>query len=212
VGGGLHRAPTVARKVIVPIYFDYASSLCYVAWRIVRELQLELEFEPLWKGVPIGWRSISSRPGKPLGSVELAKIAAVVTETGVQVTPPAHWIDSERALLGSELAREAGVFDLFHDAVFHATFVLGLDISSPSQLAQFAAQAGMDAEAFREALENRVTERRLWENKDEADRFSAIGYPTFMLGEFPLIGIQSKETMRVLLARFIDQRRRELQA
>ncbi|MBV8810888.1 MAG: hypothetical protein JO033_19640, partial [Acidobacteriaceae bacterium] len=113
--------------IIIPIYFDYASTLCYVAWRIVSELQMELGFEPLWKGVPIRWRNSVSAPGKALGAVERAKIATVIAETGVQVTPPERWIDSEAALLGSELARQAGVFGLFHDRVFRSAFELGLD-------------------------------------------------------------------------------------
>jgi hypothetical protein len=33
-----------------------------------------------------------------------------------------------------------------------------------------------------------------------------LGYPAFILGDFPLIGIQPIETMRLLLRRFIAQR------
>ncbi len=40
-------------RVIIPIYFDYASTLCYIAWRVVSELESELGFQSLWKGVPI---------------------------------------------------------------------------------------------------------------------------------------------------------------
>jgi predicted DsbA family dithiol-disulfide isomerase len=199
-------------RIVIPIYFDYASTLCYIAWRIIGELRLELDFEPLWKGVPIRWRNYASRPGNALGAVERAKIATVITETGVQVTPPERWIDSEAALLGSELAREAGVFEPFHDRVFRSAFELGLDISHLDRLAEFAAAAGMDSEVFRQGIQERLTEPCLIENKSEADRFSALGYPTFMLGEFPLIGIQPKQTMRLLLARFLSQRRSTPQA
>jgi len=199
-------------KIVIPIYFDYASTLCYVAWRIIGELRLELEFEPLWKGVPILWRNHASRPGNALGAVEQAKIATVIAETGVQVTPPACWINSEPALMGSELARQAGVFELFHDSVFRGVFELGLDISNPDRLAEIAAAAGMDNKAFRQGIQGRLTASCLMKNKSEADRFSALGYPTFMLGEFPLIGIQPKETMRLLLARFLSQRRSAPQA
>jgi predicted DsbA family dithiol-disulfide isomerase len=199
-------------RIVIPIYFDYASTLCYVAWRIVHELRLELEFEPLWKGVPIRWRSRASRPGNSLGTVERAKIATVIAETGVQVTPPERWLDSDAALRGSELARQAGVFELFHDSVFRAAFELGLDISHPDRLAEIAAAAGMDVESFRQGIEQRLMAPRLMEHKSEADRFSALGYPTFMLGEFPLIGIQPKETMRLLFARFLSQRRSVPQA
>jgi predicted DsbA family dithiol-disulfide isomerase len=194
-------------RIIVPIYFDYASTLCYVAWRIVNELRLELDFDPLWKGIPIRWRNHGSRPGQSLGVVERAKIATVIAETGVQVSPPECWIDSEAALMGSELARLAGVFEPFHDRVFRGAFELGIDISDPERLAEIAGAAGMGREAFRQGIQRRSTASYLIENKSEADRFSALGYPTFMLGEFPLIGIQPKETMRLLLVRFLNHRR-----
>jgi len=199
---------TSMARVVIPIYFDYASTLCYVAWRIVSELRRELEFEPLWKGVPIRWRSHASRPGNALGKIERAKIATVVAETGVQVIPPDCWLDSKAALMGSESARRAGVFEPFHDGIFRGAFELGLDISNPDRLVEIAAAAGMDGEAFRQDIQSRLTLSCLMENKSEADRFSALGYPTFMLGEFPLIGIQPKETMRLLLDRFLNQRHR----
>jgi predicted DsbA family dithiol-disulfide isomerase len=199
-------------RILIPIYFDYASTLCYVAWRIVGELKLELEFDPLWKGVPICWRSHSSRPGNSLGTIERAKIATVAAETGVQVTAPELWIDSDAALMGAEFARQAGVFDEYNDSVFRAAFELGQDISHLDRLAEIAAAAGMNVAAFQQAVELRLTAPQLMANKSEADQFSAVGYPTFMLGEFPLIGIQPKETMRLLLTRFLTQRRRAPQA
>jgi predicted DsbA family dithiol-disulfide isomerase len=193
-------------KVLIPIYFDYASTLCYIAWRIIGELRLELGFEPLWKGVPIRWRSHSSRPGNPLGTLEQAKIATVIAETGVQVAPPSCWIDSDAALMGSELARQAGVFDTFHDSVFRHGFELGQDISQLDRLGAIAAEVGMEVDSFQRGIQQRLTMAQLIANKREADQFSAIGYPTFMLGEFPLIGIQPKETMRLLIGRFLSQR------
>lgn len=105
-------------KVIVPIYFDYASTLCYIAWRIIGQLEAELGFNALWKGVPIALRNIRSRPGRPLEELELRKIRDVVAETGVAVEPPPRWLNSARALEGSELAREAGLFTAFHDGSF----------------------------------------------------------------------------------------------
>jgi predicted DsbA family dithiol-disulfide isomerase len=213
-------------SVLIPIYFDYASALCYVAWKIVNELERELEFEALWKGVPIRLRSHASRPGNPIAAAERAKIASVVEQTGVRVTPPKRWIDSGAALMGSEIARDAdlkrdgslasaharSIFKRFHAGVFRAAFEEGWDISNLEQLVQLAADAGMNADDFERDLGGRVMAPRIVENKQEADRFSALGYPTFMLGEFPLIGIQPKDTMRLLLSRFIEQRRSEPQA
>jgi predicted DsbA family dithiol-disulfide isomerase len=196
-------------KTIIPIYFDYASTLCYVAWRIVSELERELDFEPLWKGVPIRLRDGNSRPGNALGPIERMKVLNVVAETGVQVTAPEHWIDSDAALQGSELAREGRVFAAYHAGVFRAAFEQRRDIAKLDLLADIAASAGIDATRFAEGLRDRRMQSRIAEHKIEADSVAAIGYPAFILGSYPLIGIQPIETMRLLIRRFLDQRARE---
>jgi predicted DsbA family dithiol-disulfide isomerase len=194
--------------IIIPIYFDYASTLCYVAWRIVRELEAEMGFQALWKGVPIRLRDNHSRPGNTLGPVERMKVMNVIAETGIQVVPPEQWIDSGIALMGSELARDAGKFAPYHEGIFRAAFEDRRDISNVAIVAAISAIAGIDRARFENDLRARVTQSRIDANKEEADRFSALGYPTFILGDFPLTGIQPKDTMRLLLRRFMDQRQR----
>lgn len=199
-------------RVRIPIYFDYASTLCYIAWRIVRELEGELGFEALWKGVPIAVRDHRAKPGRALGDLERQKVLMVAAETGILVAPPPSWIDSTAALQGSELARDAGVFPAYHDAVFRAAFESGDDISRPELLETIAARAGMDPAKFRTGLKSGQMESRLHDHKREAEEFSALGYPTFILGDFPMIGIQPIDSMRLLLGRFIQQRSDEPQA
>ena len=193
-------------RVIIPIYFDYASTLCYIAWRIVSELEAELGFEPLWKGVPISIRDFKARAGNQLGPREYQKVIMVSAETGIRVRPPKQWINSDAALMGAELAREAKVFPAYHGAVFRGVFDDGLDISSHEVLADIAQGAGMDRAQFLADLQSERMASRIADNKREADGQSALGYPTFILGEFPLIGIQPKETMRLIIARYMRQR------
>ena len=198
-------------KTVIPIYFDYASTLCYVAWRIVGQLERELGFTALWKGVPIALRNYRTRPGLPLGPHELGRIRNVAAETGIAVEPPARWLDTDKALQGSELAREADAFAAYHDAVFRATFEQRADIGNLDLLSAIAARAGLDRAHFRDESSGAgwPRDRR---NKAEADHFSALGYPSFILGDFPLTGIQPIESMRMLLARFLERRAAEPQA
>jgi predicted DsbA family dithiol-disulfide isomerase len=199
-------------RLRIPIYFDYASTLRYIAWRIVTPLEDELGFEALWKGVPIAARDFRAKPGRVLGERERQKVLFVAAETGVRVAPPSSWIDSAAALQGSEIARDAGVFAAYHDTVFRAAFDEGKDIADPEVLDAIADRAGLDRAKFRDALDSGVMNARLEEHKREADEFSALGYPTFILGDFPMIGIQPIESMRLLLGRFIRQRTEEPQA
>ncbi|HYK63306.1 MAG TPA: DsbA family protein [Patescibacteria group bacterium] len=199
-------------RIRIPIYFDYASTLCYIAWRIVTPLEQELGFEALWKGVPIAARDFGATPGRKLGERERQKVLFVAAETGIRVAPPASWIDSTLALRGSEIARDAGVFPAYHDAVFRAAFDEGADIADRDVLETIADRAGIDRARFRDALDSGASAQRIERNKREADEFSALGYPTFILGDFPMIGIQPIESMRMLLGRFIRQRTGEPQA
>lgn len=193
-------------RVIIPIYFDYASTLCYIAWRIVSELEDEMGFESLWKGVPISIRDFKARAGNELGPREYQKVMMVAAETGIAVAPPRTWFDSDAALMGAELAREAKVFPAYHAAVFRAAFEDRLDISNHDLLGNIAKDAGMDCGAFLAELKSERMARCIADNKREADGQSALGYPTFILGEFPLIGIQPKETMRLIFGRYMRQR------
>jgi predicted DsbA family dithiol-disulfide isomerase len=196
-------------RTVIPIFFDYASTLCYVAWRIVSQLESELGFEPLWKGVAIALRDPRTKAGRDLTPAERQKVMIVAAETGIPVVPPEHWLDSDAALQGAELAREAGLFDAYHRAVFRAAFDQRVDIGNLELLAGVASEAGMDANRFRDDIRSGRMAPRLAEHKREADQFSALGYPTFMLGDFPLIGIQPIDTMLMLLKRFLDLRAEE---
>jgi predicted DsbA family dithiol-disulfide isomerase len=199
-------------RVRIPIYFDYASTLCYIAWRIVKELERELAFDALWKGVPIAMRDHRAKPGRVYTDEERQKVLMVAAETGIKVAPPRAWIDSSAALQGAEIARDAGSFTAYHDAVFRAAFEERADIASAGVLDAIAERAGINRARFRTLLDSGAMLARIAEHKREADEFSALGYPTFMLGDFPMTGIQPIESMRLLLGRFIQLRSEEPQA
>jgi predicted DsbA family dithiol-disulfide isomerase len=196
-------------RVVIPIFFDYSSTLCYIAWRITAQLRRELPIDPLWKGVPITMRNKRVQPGMSIGESDLIKVRSVAAETGIAVEPPARWLDSNAALQGAELARRAGAFDPYHDAMFRAAFEDRLDIGKLEVMKEIAERAGMDPVAFGTEIESGSMAAQITKNKREADDFSAIGYPTFLLGDFPLIGIQPIDTMRLLFERFIALRTHE---
>lgn len=193
-------------KVIIPVYFDYASTLCYIAWKIVSELESELDFEALWKGVPISLRDFKASAGNQVGPREHQKVRIAAAETGVAVELPKSWTNSDAALQGAELARESNAFGAYHSAVFRAAFEDRHDIANLEVLGDLAQHAGMDRARFIADLRSHRMASRIADNKREADRFSALGYPTFVLGEFPLTGIQPIGTMRMLFSRYIGQR------
>ncbi len=69
---------------------------------------------------------------------------------------------------------------------------------------------GLPLAAFEQALRASTFTARVQATEAEAEAFGVVGYPTFMLGAFPLTGIQPAETMRLLLQRYIDQARQQV--
>jgi predicted DsbA family dithiol-disulfide isomerase len=116
-----------------------------------------------------------------------------------QVAPPARWINSERALIGSDMARAAGGFPAYHAGVFRAAYE-NRDISDLAILGSIAAAAGLDEERFREDLATAEMPDRITANRVKADGLSLRVVQHSFSGIFPRIGIQPKETMRMLFA------------
>lgn len=195
--------------VRIPIYFDYASSLSYIAKRVTAQLDGRLDVEWLWKGVHIARRHAGWKNGEMIGDDARGKIVRVSRETGVPLRIPATWLDSRAALEGAEFARDRGHFAAYHDAVFAAAFEDGRDIGDRQVLRELAERAGLPAAEFDAALDSGALADRVVQTEREATRFGVVGYPTFLLGEFPLIGIQPAETMRLLIQRHIDKAREQ---
>ncbi len=197
-------------QVIVPIYYDYASSLCYVAKRVMAQLDGQLEIALVWKGVQISRRHQGWKNGEMIGDEARGKIFRVARETGVTLRVPERWLDSASALEGAEFAREQGKFAEYHNAVFAAVFEEGKDIGDLQTLLVLVERIGLPVAGFEQVLKMGAFTQQVKENEAEATTFGIVGYPTFMLGAFPLIGIQPAETMRLLIQSYVDKAREQV--
>jgi predicted DsbA family dithiol-disulfide isomerase len=194
-------------NVIVPIYYDYASSLCYVAKKVMDQLHGQLEIDLRWKGVQITRRHEGWKNGEMIGEEVKGKIFRVARDTGVTLRVPDHWLDSAYALEGAEFAKAHDKFNAYHDAIFSAVFENGQDIGNLPTLLRIVERVGLSPRDLEVALRDGIFTGRVKETEEEAHTFQVVGYPTFMLGAFPLIGIQPAETMRLLIQRYIEQAR-----
>ncbi len=197
-------------RVIIPIYYDFASSLCYVATKVMEQLDGQLDIQLLWKGVQIARRHEGWKNGEMIGDEARGKIFRVARETGVELCVPDCWLDSSAALEGAEFAKDQGKFAEYHHTLFTAVYEEGIDISDRSALLELTEGIGLSAADLEQALQAGTFTERVKETEAEATTFGIVGYPTFMLGEFPLIGIQPAETMRLMIQRYIEKSRQEV--
>jgi predicted DsbA family dithiol-disulfide isomerase len=169
-----------------------------------------LDIELLWKGVQIARRHQGWKNGEMIGDEAKGKIFRVARETRVELRVPDRWLDSAEALEGAAFAKDHGKFAEYHHTLFTAVYEAGMDISDRATLLELVEGIGLPAVELEQALQTGTFTEQVKETEAEATTFGIVGYPTFMLGEFPLIGIQPVETMRLMIQRYIEKSREEV--
>jgi predicted DsbA family dithiol-disulfide isomerase len=195
----------VTDTIEIPVYYDFASTICYVTHRVMERRAAELEA----LGVALLWRPIDLAriTGWPRG-VEVEgprrdNALRVAAEFGVPVHMPARWLDSRAAqALALELRgtpREAA----WRERVWTAVFEEGRDIGEARELQRLTADLGLDlpVPADVDWLARLDGETRA------AYEAGITGVPTFDLGGWFLCGLQDDETTHKLLQRFVQRRR-----
>jgi predicted DsbA family dithiol-disulfide isomerase len=180
---------------------------------VLRKLKPEFDFtvhhrgfqiHPEWpaEGMPAEqWRpDMDPRTRRTLWE----RIGAMGAAAGVEMKAPRTLANSMLALQANEFATEAGVAEAFEDRVFRAYFSEGLNIGKRDVLLDLGAEVGLDRAALGEALDSGKYAMRIKNHAQAASQRGISGVPTFLIGEWPLVGAQSEDVMRRVLQRARD--------
>jgi predicted DsbA family dithiol-disulfide isomerase len=191
----------------VPVYYDFASTLCYVAHRVMGRMADELhemEIELCWR--PVDLTQITGWPrGAPMEGLRRQNALRVARELEVAVRIPTHWLDLRWAgsmalsLAESDGAREAA----WRERVFCALHEEGRDLEAPDAQSRLARDLRLGAELQHES----PSLAALDEETRGARADEVTGVPTFMLNRWPFGGIQTAATMGSLLRRWARKQR-----
>lgn len=132
------------------------------------------------------------------------RIGAMGAAAGVEMKAPRTLANSMLALQANEFAAEAGLAEAFEDRVFRAYFSEGLNIGKRDVLLDLGAEVGLDRAALGEALDSGKYAMRIKNHAQAASQRGISGVPTFLIGEWPLVGAQSEDVMRRVLQRARD--------
>lgn len=191
----------MSEALAVPLYYDFASSLCYVAHRVlprcearIAELGIALVWTPLDLGRLVGGYS----RGAEVHAVRRENAARVAHELGVPLSVPRVWPDSRALAAAALLAEPLGRGASWRERAFSAVFEEGrleVDAEAAAALAhELALDLAPAAIAGALPALDTLTER--------AREQQVSGVPTFLLGRWPFGGIQSDDTMLRVLERF----------
>lgn len=192
----------------IPVHYDFASTLCYVAHRVMARMAADLDalaLELVWTPVDLARLVGLYRAGQVVPEVRRANAARVADELDVPVTVPATWTDSRRLHAAALVAEDAGREPSCRERVWSALFEEGRDTESEGAVTALARDLGL--ELSEAALAGGLVE--LDRRTERARDAMVTGVPTFMLGGWAFGGIQTEETMRHVLERHARRARED---
>ena len=166
-------------------YYDTNSPYAYLAANRVDELLPDVTWHPIAFGIvlrELGRVPWSLGPGRAEGMAEIERRAA---ERGL---PPVRWPEgwpvdtySLAPLRALEFADERGSQRELARALYRQNFEAGASLAEVDNVLRAAAEAGLDPDEVRGALDDDRVKDRLRAHTDEAMGLGVIGVPTVVV-------------------------------
>ena len=189
----------------IPVYYDFASTICYVTHRVMERMAPELRARDVtlvWR--PIDLARITGWPrGVDVEGPRRDNALRVATEFGVSLHMPPRWLDSRAAHAVALELRGTPSEPAWRERVWCAVFEEARCLDDDADLERLGADLGLDVAALTAppALARVDAETRT------AYEAGITGVPTFDLDGWFLCGLQDETTTRLLLDRFLERKR-----
>lgn len=145
-------------KLSLKVYFDFSCPYCYLAWGYMKKVKQERAIDDVW----IGWEIHPQAPKEgseiqvAMPSVNLADRLKKLNDLGapVEITPGNNTFrpNTHLALAALEYATEKGKMHVWIDAVYQASYVVGVNIGDQAVLLKIATNLGLDADELASRL------------------------------------------------------------
>ena len=194
-----------SERLRVEVYYDFASSLCYVGHRVMErmrplldELGIALDWKPLDLTELSHWKR-----GDEMWEPARANTQRVASELDVPLRIPRRWMDSRGAMAVALRLKGSDREPAWRERVWSAVFEEGRDLDEADELERLARDLDLDLPP--------LLDPRAIEAVEVATLLAAeadvLGVPTFMLDTWPVGGIQDERTMRSVFTRFARKKR-----
>lgn len=205
------------------VYYDFASSLSYVAQRVLARIETQLAVERIglrWKAIDLTGIG-RFRRGRLLDPARRRSLVEIAAALEVELEPPARWPDSRLAgevAVTLDLAIDRGLDPAvereWRRSVFTALHEQG-EQHDPDGLARTVEhlfgefeRRGHFGRRGVASVDDLALGRRLAAATRSAAAVGVEGAPTLMFDAFPLCGIHDEATMLGMIQRYARRRRR----
>jgi len=194
----------------ITLFSDFICPFCYIGFHSLQKIKREFDLDVAWRGFQIhpDWpasgipaEKVYGAQGSDSRKAAWQRIATMANDIGLEMRPPAMLTNSYNALAACEYAIASGKGEAFEERVYRAYFHDGANIGDVEVLKNLAREVGLDAEQAAAATTAQAIQLKLKNNALVAHQHGVSGVPTFFIGNYPLVGAQSEETLRKILTR-----------
>ena len=177
-------------------FFDYGSPYSYLADSrlpaLAERTGAELTYRPMLLGgvfKATGNQSPAVQPCEAKRAYGFLELRRWVAHLGVPFEGNPHFPINTLLLMRTAVAAQhAGVFELFHRAVYPAFWAEGENLGEPEVVGRVVEKTGLDARALLEAAGSPDVKAELRAATEEAVARGAFGAPTFFVGDEMFFG------------------------
>lgn len=125
---------------------------------------------------------------------------------GLQLKQGELGIDTRLAHIGAKVARNLGQEDAYHAEVFQTHWIAQKDISDPEVLVEIASGLGLDANAFRQGLQDDTLRAEVLDEELGAQQIGIRGVPALIIANrYLLSGAQPADRLLQLFQRYQER-------
>ena len=138
--------------------------------------------------------------GRPVNMEEIkARLRKVAQELGLPLGDRQKTYNSRLAQELAKWAEEKGKGEEFHDAVFRAYFVDGINIAKIEELASLAKTVGLSVKEAKKVLEGRTHGKAVDSDWKKSHQLGITAVPTFVINQRAVVGAQPYEVLEHFL-------------
>ena len=173
----------------VEFWYDFLSPTAYLGyWRlkdIAARTGATIEYHPmLLGGVFKATGNQTPVNVKPKGKWMFFDMSNYARKYGVPLKSNPYFVFSSLPLMrGAILAQERGELEPYNDTIFYGIWRDARNLADPGIIVETLKEAGLNADAYVEGIQQQDVKDRLIANTNEAVEKGAFGAPTFFVGD-----------------------------
>jgi predicted DsbA family dithiol-disulfide isomerase len=191
--------------VRIDVWSDYNCPWCRLGTAGLDALQETDNVEVVWHSYELRPAGSPPMPAEYRARIEQGwqHLNRVASETyGIELKNRRLGVDSRPALIGAKYAESLGMGAAYHEHIMRAYWDDARDIGDMNELVQIAQEVGLDADAYRAALENPAFIREVDEDIRQAATNGISGVPAMVFaGKYLVSGAQPPDVLRQVTAK-----------